>query len=233
MYTTKRFNNSIVDGASYITIGDKYRGFDFNRPGRWKGKGFSVPQIPQNAENGHFSRLEYKSEPYTEMEKFIKTQPLDKRKLGFGTKDAYRSAEFTATIRTEQYRDLLRHEKCGMEKHRDTAKEQAVIEKYKKDVLEHRTFPSGLKEIKHLYDVGRSQVTDFDPKISRDRFYTPCRALSAVSSKNEKRRGPYLTMAQDIGNGAWEYKYTSPEHGPINHMKYFYDKSHLDLLPEV
>lgn len=40
--------------------------------------------IPKNAENGNFSRLEYKSEPYADMEKFSKTQPLDKRKLGFG-----------------------------------------------------------------------------------------------------------------------------------------------------
>lgn len=43
-----------------------------------------VPQIPKNAENGNFSRLEYRSEPYADMEKFSKTQPLDKRKLGFG-----------------------------------------------------------------------------------------------------------------------------------------------------
>lgn len=43
-----------------------------------------VPQLPKNADNGHFSRLEYKSEPYADMEKFSKTQPLDKRKLGFG-----------------------------------------------------------------------------------------------------------------------------------------------------
>lgn len=45
---------------------------------------FQVPQLPKNAENGNFSRLEYKSEPYADMEKFSKTQPLDKRKLGFG-----------------------------------------------------------------------------------------------------------------------------------------------------
>jgi len=45
---------------------------------------YQVPMIPKNAENGHFSRLEYKSEPYADMEKFSKTQPLDKRKLGFG-----------------------------------------------------------------------------------------------------------------------------------------------------
>lgn len=34
---------------------------------------------------------------------------------------------------------------------------------------------------------------------------------------------------QDIGSGAWEHKYSSPEHGPIHHVKYFYDKSHIEL----
>jgi hypothetical protein len=38
-------------------------------PTRWKGKGFMVKQVPQNAENGNFSKLEYKSCPYAEMEK--------------------------------------------------------------------------------------------------------------------------------------------------------------------
>ena len=44
------------------------------------------------------------------------------------TKDAFRPGEFTATIRTEQYRDLLRAEKAIMEKHRDPDKEHAAAE---------------------------------------------------------------------------------------------------------
>ena len=44
------------------------------------------------------------------------------------TKDAFRPGEFTATIRTEQYRDLLRAEKAIMEKHRDPEKEHAAAE---------------------------------------------------------------------------------------------------------
>lgn len=44
------------------------------------------------------------------------------------TKDAFRPGEFTATIRTEQYRDLLRAEKAIMEKHRDLAKDEAAAQ---------------------------------------------------------------------------------------------------------
>ena len=40
-----------------------------------------------------------------------------------------------------------------------------------------------------------SQVTEFDPKNSRDRFYT-------LSIDQEKRRGPYRTMAQVIFVGS-------------------------------
>lgn len=44
------------------------------------------------------------------------------------TKDAFRPGEFTATIRTEQYRDLLRAEKAIMEKHRDPEKDQEAAQ---------------------------------------------------------------------------------------------------------
>lgn len=48
--------------------------------------------------------------------------------VSFRTKDAFRPGEFTATIRTEQYRDLLRAEKAIMEKHRDPSKETAITQ---------------------------------------------------------------------------------------------------------
>lgn len=39
----------------------------------------------------------------------------------------------------------------------------------------------------------------------------------------------FLNCKKDIGDGAWGHKYHSPEHGPIHHVKFFYDKSHLSL----
>lgn len=71
---------------------------------RWKGKKLTCLSHPQNAGNGMFARVTYASEPYMEMEKWLKTQPLDTRKKGFGTKDASKRGEFTSFIRTEQYR---------------------------------------------------------------------------------------------------------------------------------
>lgn len=39
---------------------------------------------------------------------YLKTQPLDKRKSGFGTRDASRRDEFTNHLAVEQYRERLR-----------------------------------------------------------------------------------------------------------------------------
>eukprot|EP00953_Heterococcus_sp_UTEX-ZZ885_P017363 9716-Heterococcus_DN1.PRE.1 len=69
MYSTKRVNSHYVENGAYITIGDPYKDVKDKLPTRWKGKGFMVKQVPQNAENGNFSKLEYKSCPYAEMEK--------------------------------------------------------------------------------------------------------------------------------------------------------------------
>lgn len=62
------------------------------------------------------------------------------------TKDAFRPGEFTATIRTEQYRDLLRAEKNIMEKHRDVDKEQATAQVRRPPLLrqEKCTFDAGV-----------------------------------------------------------------------------------------
>lgn len=40
-----RLNKNMVDGGSYITIGDMYKGNKIILPERWKGKGLSVSFI--------------------------------------------------------------------------------------------------------------------------------------------------------------------------------------------
>lgn len=51
--------------------------------------------------------------------------------------------------------------------------------------------------------------------------------FSSLLQAREKRMGPYRTMAQDIGNLAWDHHPQAPEFGPINHTKNFFDRSHL------
>ena len=85
MYTTRSFHPKVASG--YTTIGDPYKDVKEVLPDRWKGKGFVVPaHIPS-------SNVPYQSEPYMEMERYAKTQPVGTRKKGFGTGDANRRGE--------------------------------------------------------------------------------------------------------------------------------------------
>jgi len=50
-----------------------------------------------------------------------------------------------------------------------------------------RTFVEGLSESEFLYDIGRDQDTEFDPKAHRDRFFTQV----SVGGEKEKERGTF------------------------------------------
>jgi hypothetical protein len=64
------------------------------------------------------------------------------------------------------------------------------------------------------------QVTPFDPKISRDKHFV-------IGRKPERDVGPYRVASRDIGDGAWQWKLTKPQFGPICYVKHFFDSSHL------
>ncbi|CAM9391679.1 unnamed protein product [Heterosigma akashiwo] len=217
MYATKRINKNKID-VSYISIQDPYVE---NRklPPRWKEKQFAVAHLPNPENGGYFAKKTYAPDPYKEAVHFIKEQPADSRKLGFGTKDASKRGEFTATIRTEQYRETLKKEQRILDHQRDPAAETMTLERARKRE-EERSFPEGLSETRRLYDIGRQNVTDFDPRQSRDTFYT-------LRKDRPKRLGHHQTAAAAVGSGAWDHEYSKPEFGPIPYVKNFYDKGHL------
>jgi len=152
MYATKRINKNKID-VSYISIQDPYVE---NRklPPRWKEKQFAVAHLPNPENGGYFAKKTYAPDPYKEAVHFIKEQPADSRKLGFGTKDASKRGEFTATIRTEQYRETLKKEQRILDHQRDPAAETMTLERARKRE-EERSFPEGLSETRRLYDIGR------------------------------------------------------------------------------
>jgi hypothetical protein len=99
----------------------------------------------------------------------------------------------------KQYRDLLRKEQSILAKQANPARDAEIIERAEAKHRANRTFCEGLTETKHLYDIGRTQVTRYDPKHSRDKFYT-------FDINKDRRMGEFRTMAQDIGDGAWKHK---------------------------
>lgn len=162
---------------------------------------------PNNAENGNFGKLTYASSLYKEVNTYISTQPLDKRKRGFGTKDASRRDEFTSSIRTEQYRQGIR-------------KEMSILKAPSEPVCIERsnTAPpmllseSGTLRRETLYDIGRTKVTEFNPRSSRDRFYNS-------NSSKEKKLGPYRPASFAIGDSAWDQEYKPPTYGATSEVK--------------
>ena len=189
-----------------------------------------VPGKPGNAGGGYFGLMgrafDYMPDKYVEQLPYGKREPYNTRKLGFGTHDASKRDEFCQRIRTEQYRDLLKREKRlirggkALEHRIKEAHAKLDAERQKSESLRAAV---GLDAPQHLYDVGRSRETKFDPKMHRDKFYN-----THTAHKREMRRGGYRTASQDYGDGAWAVQ--RQEHFGRSHAtRAFYTQSHLEV----
>lgn len=215
MYTTRRMNPKLVEGNAFITVGDPYVEETKYIPPRWKGKKLATTHHPQNAENGNFSKLTYASDAYVTGVPYTQTQPIEKRKKGFGTGDAFKSDEFTNAIRTQQYRETLRKE-TYLHSRRSHDEDDAKLQEYQ-ETQRARQESAGTT---FLYDVGRTRVTEFDPRKSRDAHYS-------FDSTKGRELGGYRPTSQDIGDGAWNFTYKPPERGSHSSVSRFFDNGHL------
>lgn len=73
-----------------------------------------------------------------------------------------------------------------------------------------------------LYDVGRSRVTEFDPKAKTDSFYK-------FNETKGKRLGQTEPVSCDVGRGSWDFDYKPSPYGGKSEVKNFFDKSHLTV----
>ncbi len=163
----------------------------------------------------------------------MKTQPLEKRKLGFGSHDAWKSGEFTSTKATERYRDVVRKEAKHFDKQRNDKGALELIQKLdqKRDPPRDK-FGNNLKEPKFLYDIGRTHVTSYTPNSTHDSFYRlPKHAAVNPKLKGKdpiRRLGKMKTMSSAIGEHAWSHVYIKPEYGVNSYVEKFYDRGHIE-----
>jgi hypothetical protein len=221
MYTTKVLNKNIA--GSYLTIGDPYRDPHLidGKNGRHKGKQLmTVPAKNTCNGVGYFDKKTYSSDPLQDKTMYLKTEPMDKRKSGFGSKDASRRDEFMSHVRTEQYRETLVKEMEIVDKQKD-AQGDAGFEELEALNAQHK-FPEGLSETKHLYDIGRTQTTEFNQKSHRDTFYT----MRVGNSQYKRNNGPFMLTSELIGQGADDVSNNRPTPKGAS-TKQFYDRSHL------
>ena len=221
MYSTKLVNSKMVANNAYITVGDPYQTPNHN-PFR-DSKITTVPfkyvgGHPNNAENGCFAKLEYKEEGTHGVITYLGTQPLDQRKQGFGTKDAFRRDEFSNGIRTEQYRATIKKEKEILKQTKgedDAAKLRLLLLEQEKNVAEEdRVFQ---------FDV-TSTISEFNPKTKRDTYKRPS-TTSSIGTKTSSFG--FKTVSSEWGAGFDPTSYHAPEHGGHNTISHFYDKSHI------
>jgi hypothetical protein len=150
-------------------------------------------------------------------EQYSKTQPLDKRKLGFGSHDATKSGEFTCYKATERYRSLIKTENKLRELHRNAEKDKDILSINAPPPLPPKDKNGNVLEVpKFTFDVGRSSVTPYNPNTAHDSFYTipkHAKVDSKLKGKDNIRRlGSHRPTSATIGEYAWTYNYTKPEH---------------------
>ncbi len=184
--------------------------------------------VAHNADgNGNFVKLTYMASGYLEATRYLQSQPLASRKLGFGSKDAFKTDEFSNAIRTSQYRE-------GIIKEIELAKNSGSFERTQQMLAEYaeksRLNPTpewkgkDYSEQISQFDIGRSRVTPFDAKSSKDTYYK-------FDNEHGKRLGMYRPVSVDVGNNAWGHKYRPPANGGKSEVQKFFDKSHLTIKP--
>lgn len=168
--------------------------------------------------------------------KYSATQPLANRKLGFGSRDASKTGEFTCWKTTERYRSVVKQENNLLESHRDEKKEKRMLQKLPKgDPLPPKDRDGkSLDMPMFMYDIGRSTNTwsratsgagSYDPKANRDCFYN----LPKHAKGEIRRLGSHRPSSATIGQFAWKHKYGRPEHGSTNGCDKFFDRGHLEV----
>lgn len=229
LYTSKFIHKDLHKDLGYCSIGDKY--IDAAKRGtvnaRFKGKQFTTrPVIDMHGKGqvGYFMPHSYSPSKYADSGGYLQKEPLDKRKLGFGSHDAKRRDEFMNFIRTEQYRQQLKSEKGANDKATVAAGKQLLAAGLA--TPEKKGFPEGLMEVQHLYDVGRNLHTDFDQKSSRDQFYN---AVRSAKSGSPRRLGGVMLSSMAVGDGIHKDNIQSPSNGHKHATQAFFDKSHLTI----
>ena len=208
-------------------------------PSRWIGKQFAMDRHPKHAENGYFTKLECHSEPYTEnIEKYSLNQKLVDRKLGFGSRDAFKRDEFSSTKAAERYRDTIKREIKLINKHRDLRKEEEMIKEYQVKKEKSR-LPCDKKGVvksrpEFLFDIVCGTNNDsYDPSTKKDSFYQiPKHApvyRSIAGQYDSRRLASHKPESVVIGSTAWLHKSSLPtgSHGYTRGTLKFYDAGHL------
>jgi len=217
IYTKKEKVHDKCQTESFNNIGDPYIDVFKRIPVSSRFKGTQMKTNPPKNPSGGvgaFDKFTYSVGGSKDSEVYLKSQPLDQRKLGFGSKDAFKCGEFTnvkgSAILTEKIHTEMRRQV------RDVDSLDEEVAKV-----------SPRRAAKHLYDIGRNNITEFDPKSSSDKYYNAIECKSRIRA--DRNNGSYIVASQKVGAGTkgLDHSTCKPKHGHIKATKQFFDKSHL------
>ncbi|CAK9012031.1 Protein DD3-3, partial [Durusdinium trenchii] len=204
MYSTKQAHK--MQGVAFLN-GPFTESHRVAAPDRFRGKQFltKFPKSGNPSENGVlFSTVPAwgKPEPYAVGNKYLKTHPLDDRKLGFGSHDAPKKDEFMSGQRAEQH-------KHAMKSFEQTEKDSVMrngsvddqIERLHQKVAEIDAKYPGFstatraeddfvgKVSKHLYNIGNTEEgsTSVFLKDARDSFFSQKRCKESNKPRHVQR----------------------------------------------
>ncbi|KAF1779623.1 Protein of unknown function DUF4586 [Phytophthora cactorum] len=205
MYSTKVLNKNIAQ--SYLTIGDPYRDPHLIESKNSRHKGKQILTVPaKNTCNGS---------GYFEKKSYVGSAPGQHSvpqvaadgcaQVWFRLQGCKSTRRFMSHIRTEQYRETLHTEMKILDKQKQN--DPPGLFDALDSLNQSHHFPEGLQETKHLYDIGRSQTTEFNQNTQRN-------------------NGPFMLTSEAIGLGADDVTGNRPTPKGAS-TRQFYDHSHL------
>jgi hypothetical protein len=178
------------------------------------------------------------------MARYLNIEPMDKRKLGFGSHDASRTDEFTLDIRVRQYRELLSQEAVHNSKMVAEAAARLrgsrptsapVLTKAQERKRSQNAYFAQYNDRPelfqtrvpyNLYEIGKGpNVTPICNKCSRETFYCPHRV--GRGEFTARRPGTANTASSVYGAFGDNTEVFKPKYGNVAETKSFYDHSHL------
>lgn len=237
MYATKKFHPKAVE--SYLSKDDPY-----DKPKqtdkRFKGLQFQTRPLLKGQYGCYFGEYNFQMDGYEDETSYLKSQPRDSRKLGFGSLDAHRRDEFSRHIRAQQWRDVLVREAKLQRLQTRTAPTAPTLELMQFEPNPQQpTSPapqqrpqSALFQTqapRSLYDIGRDEsgITPICNKCPRETFYCPHRV--GRGAETLRRVGTWKTTSQIVG-GNLNPSVNKPTYGRKSLIKDFYDNNHLGSL---
>ncbi|EFJ04888.1 hypothetical protein SELMODRAFT_431994 [Selaginella moellendorffii] len=230
---TERAIRDVFEVTSYITFGSEDAPLQYGLKAPLRSAITGKHMVTNPAKKGKTVDVYFQKEhpwvsdgdPYKDRMGYRELQP--EKYKGFLSSDFTKRDEFSNTMRTNQYREMLevdnKHSKKTLAAMTEQIAELA-------DGKEEKRVPTRFEGPKYLYDIGKPglAVTPHCSKCHHQTYYCQHRAAYCTNNLDiEKQKGGYQTASDEIGRHANSFGYTKPQfaHKPIIEDTFYRQKN--------